>query len=72
MLRPPEPERDPLRVLVAGAIGGAGATLAMSAVMLAGSAAGLMGTQPPRRVIDKAADDLDLDMPDSGGRDAAA
>ena len=64
--------RRPLLALAAGAAGGTVATLAMSALMLAGGAVGLMGTQPPRRVVDKAADKLDLEATDPGTRNAAA
>jgi len=64
--------RRHLHDLAAGAIGGAAATLAMSAVMLAGGAAGLMGTQPPRRVVDRAAEELDLRATGAGARDTAA
>ncbi|MFI6600182.1 DUF6789 family protein [Nonomuraea sp. NPDC050536] len=39
------------RELIAGAAGGALATVAMSAVMLAGQRAGLMADQPPKRVV---------------------
>jgi hypothetical protein len=65
-----------LMVMAAGAAGGAIATLAMSVPMLAAGALGLMGTQPPRRVVDKVADevapDVTDDAADSGARDAAA
>ncbi|NUW29841.1 hypothetical protein HTZ77_00115 [Nonomuraea sp. SMC257] len=40
-----------LRHLVNGAIGGALATAAMSTVMVAGQRAGLMGDQPPKRIV---------------------
>lgn len=39
-----------MRNLMKGAVGGAVATAAMSAVMVAGSRAGLMGDQPPKRI----------------------
>ncbi|MET7463167.1 DUF6789 family protein [Nonomuraea sp. NPDC005501] len=40
-----------LRNLVNGAVGGALATAAMSTVMVAGERAGLMGDQPPKRIV---------------------
>jgi hypothetical protein len=68
--------RRALLVTAAGAAGGAVATLAMSVPMLAAGALGLMGTQPPRRVVDKVADELAPDAThaaaDSGTRDAVA
>ena len=66
-----------LFVVLAGAAGGTVATLAMSVLMLAGGALGLMGTQPPRRVVDKVADEVtpgptDPGATDPDARDAAA
>ena len=57
--------------VLAGLVAGTAGTMTMSAVMLLGGAAGLMGTQPPRRVIDKAADEAGL-RPDDRTRDAGA
>lgn len=43
----------------AGAVVGAVATVPMSALMLAAQRAGLMGTQPPRRITDEAIEAVD-------------
>ena len=45
--------------VAAGAALGAAATVPMSALMLGAQRAGLMGTQPPRRITDEAIDAVD-------------
>lgn len=58
----------------AGAAVGAAATVPMSALMLGAQRAGLMGTQPPRRITDEAIEavdegtDGDVDPPEGGRR----
>lgn len=51
--------RNVLLDVAAGALAGAVATVPMSALMLAAQRAGLMGTQPPRRITDEAIEALD-------------
>jgi hypothetical protein len=58
---------------VAGVAAGTAATIAMSALMLPASRLGLMGTQPPRRMIDEAADRAPTaETPDEAMRDLGA
>jgi hypothetical protein len=67
------PSSDVARNLLAGSAGGVVGTVAMSGVMLAGGYAGLMGTQPPRVVVDKTASETGVgDTADDSTRDAAA
>lgn len=51
--------RRALRDAAAGAVAGAAATVPMSALMLVAQRAGLMGTQPPRRITDEVVDVVD-------------
>ncbi|MGJ7442897.1 DUF6789 family protein [Aquipuribacter sp. MA13-6] len=53
-----QPKRALVDVLTGAAVGAA-ATLPMSALMLGAQRAGLMGTQPPRRVTDEAIEVVD-------------
>lgn len=61
--------------VLAGAALGAAATVPMSALMLGAQRAGLMGTQPPRRitdeaieVVDQATDETSVDPPEPARR----
>jgi hypothetical protein len=60
------------RALPAAAASGVLATLPMSAVMLGADALGRMGTQPPRRVVDEAAEQAPGPAPSDATRDATA
>lgn len=52
----------------AGAVAGTVATLPMSAVMVVAQRAGLMGSQPPRRVTDEALQTVGADPPEQTRR----
>ncbi len=66
-------DRRPWPIAALAAIGaGVIATLPMSAVMLAADAVGRMGTQPPRRIVDEAAEHTPGPGPSDEARDAAA
>jgi hypothetical protein len=60
---------DLLRI---GGVAGVFGTLAMSALMLAAGRTGRMGTQPPRRVVDAAAERLPVEASRGPVRDVAA
>jgi hypothetical protein len=60
--------RQSFAAVVAGVL----ATIPMSGVMLAADAAGRMGTQPPRRVVDEAVERAPGQRPSSTLRDVAA
>ena len=51
----PREEPSIARLVLDGTVSGAAATIAMSMVMLAAQRLGLMGTQPPERIVEHAA-----------------
>jgi hypothetical protein len=62
----------PLVPPLVGAVAGAVATVPMSALMWTAQRAGLMGTQPPRRITDEALEEVGADPPEGTRRLATA
>lgn len=71
--RPMASHQPPLAsLLVRGALAGALATLAMSAVMLVAGRLGIMGKQPPERIVEHGADAADVPVTEGAENVAAS